>query len=184
MGRLERVISTNRQEFDPIGRLAIRQASQVAIAPCVASENRRGLAPHRCQSGAQAGETMRPCGTGEAEERTHLRFVEGKIEDRDILGDALPVGRFRNGDDAWLLHLPAQEHLGRRLAVPLGDRRDLRVGENVAGASQGAIGGEGHPLLTASGDQPGLIEPWMVFALIGGHRFLRKRHRFRDQRSA
>src|SRR4051812_19997746 len=46
-----------------------------------------------------------------------------EVEDVDVLGDAVRLGRLRD-DRASVLDAPAEHHLGRGLAVRLGDLRD------------------------------------------------------------
>src|SRR4051812_661246 len=48
---------------------------------------------------------------------------EGEVEDVEVLGDAVRLGRLRD-DRAALLQVPAQHHLRRRLPARLGDAGD------------------------------------------------------------
>ena len=56
-------------------------------------------------------------------ELLHLVIAQLKIEYLDVLGDALGPHALRDDDDATL-HLVAQQYLGRRLVVCLGDLLD------------------------------------------------------------
>jgi hypothetical protein len=53
-------------------------------------------------------------------------MATGVRERVEVLGDPLRVGRLGDGR-ASLLHVPAQHHLRRALAVRLGDLTDRRV---------------------------------------------------------
>ena len=64
---------------------------------------------------------------------------ELEVEDVEVLGDAVRLGRLRD-DRAALLQVPAQHHLRRRLAVRLGDLADDRV---LEGAAVAAVAVEG-----------------------------------------
>ena len=64
---------------------------------------------------------------------------EVEVEDVEVLGDAVRLGRLRD-DRAALLQVPAQHHLGRGLVVRLGDLADDRV---LQGAAVAAVAVEG-----------------------------------------
>ena len=64
---------------------------------------------------------------------------ELEVEDVEVLGDAVRLGRLRD-DRAALLQVPAQHDLGRGLAVRLGDLADDRV---LEGAGVLAVAVEG-----------------------------------------
>jgi O-acetylserine/cysteine efflux transporter len=97
---------------------------------------RRAAAP---ETGGSAGERV---GVGTdphapVQRGDHLVVVGGEleVEDADVLPD--PGRGDRLGEhDVAALDVPAQHHLGRGLAGPLGDRHDLRVAEEVAATGQ------------------------------------------------
>src|SRR5215207_5324419 len=103
-----------------------------ALGPCRAAYkgSRDALPPSRevlrgrVPGGSEARGDHPAVRPGERGDAAHLIVREREVEDGDVLGDALAVARLGNGDDARLLDVPAQHHLGRRLAVPGGDLGD------------------------------------------------------------
>jgi hypothetical protein len=61
-----------------------------------------------------------------------------EVEDNDVVHHALRAGRFRDDDDA-VLHVPAQDDLGGRPAVSMGDTRDRLIGQRLAVVSERAM---------------------------------------------
>ncbi len=64
-------------------------------------------------------------------ERGRLVGLQGEVEDAQVLRDAPGIAGPRDGDDALLLHLPAQHDLGRGSPMPLGRGGDGRFGKEL-----------------------------------------------------
>src|ERR1051326_4902719 len=91
-----------------------------------------------------------PAGSFRAVEGVELGQVmlgQREVEDLGVLGDALPVGRFRD-DREPALDRPAQQHLGRRAPEGLRDPADRGVTQ-VAASPEGAVGLQRDPLAFA-----------------------------------
>src|SRR5215204_6299670 len=102
----------------------------------------------------------------EAVDRGELLGGEVEVEDVDVLGDPLRLGRLWD-DRAALLQTPAQHHLGGGLAVALGDLADDRI---LKGACVLTVAVEGD----AADRRPRLSEE-AVFGVRAGTRLARGR---------
>jgi O-acetylserine/cysteine efflux transporter len=99
----------------------------------LAERRAAGLAP----APGSAGERVRVGAGSQApvQRADHLvvRGAELEVEDVEVLADSVRIDRLGE-HDVTALDVPAQHHLGRGLAGPLGDRHDLRVAEKVTAA--------------------------------------------------
>ena len=96
----------------------------------------------------------------------HLLVAQLEVEELDVLAD--PLRRHRLGDDHVAeLQVPAQDRLGRGLAVPLGDRGDRLVVEQLA-LGERAPGLGGDAVLGVPGAQLGLLEARVQLDLVDG----------------
>ena len=105
----------------------------------------------------------------------HLLFSETEVEDLAVLLD--PGGSDGLGDDDDApLDLPAEDHLGRALAVLGGDVSQLgvvqqadvaRLGPGTVRGAQGGVGRDGDPPGPAEVQQFGLAEVGVALHLVG-----------------
>jgi hypothetical protein len=72
-------------------------------------------------------------------DRRHLLRGEFEVEDGDVLAHPFGPGRFRDGNVA-ALEVPAEDDLGRGLAVRRGDAGDRLVGKGFPVVAERAMG--------------------------------------------
>ena len=74
------------------------------------------------------GVRTEPAAGVERPDRREILFLEGEVEDLQVLPHARRIGRLRDHHGAQL-QVPAQDDLGRRPPVASGDRTDDRIGD-------------------------------------------------------
>ena len=113
--------------------------------------------------------------------RAHLLRQQLETGDRDVFTNVRRRAGARNRDHIGLLDMPAQKHLRWSLAVRLGDFLDCGIARTFAAAER-TIGCKGDAVLAAGGEHFRLIEPGMIFALVGDDRLARDGERLFEQR--
>src|SRR5499433_2904686 len=110
----------------------------------------------------------------------HFGIAQLEVEDRQIGGEVIGIGRARDRDDA-VLHEITQRDLRGALAVALADAREHLVAGHLA-APERAISRDCQAVAATGGKHLALVDERMDLDLVRHQRFARELHRLLQQR--